>query len=59
MSKVSSSWLKKTKSIVLLGLETAGKTTLVNEWARGITSKTTTTIGLDIEHVEVGNEIFN
>ena len=59
MSKGATSWLRKTKSIVLLGLETAGKTTLVNGWARGITSKTTTTIGLDIEHVEVGNEIFN
>ena len=59
MIKGSSSWLKKTKSIVLLGLETAGKTTLVNGWARGITSRTTTTIGLDIEHVEVGSEIFN
>ncbi len=59
MSERSSSWLKKTKSIVLLGLETTGKTTLVNGWARGITSRTTTTIGLDIEHVEVGNEIFN
>ena len=59
MSKGSIGWLRNTKSIVLLGLETAGKTTLLNQWARGITSKTTTTIGLDIEHVEVGSEIFN
>lgn len=59
MSKGSVGWLRNTKSIVLLGLETAGKTTLLNQWARGVTAKTTTTIGLDIEHVEVGTEIFN
>jgi len=57
--KRSIGWLRNTKSIVLLGLENAGKTTLLNQWVRGITSKTTTTIGLDIEHVEVGSEIFN
>lgn len=59
MSKSPIGWLRSTKSVVLLGLETAGKTTLLNQWARGIASKTTTTIGLDIEHVEVGSEIFN
>lgn len=59
MTKGSVGWLRNTKSIVLLGLETAGKTTLLNQWARGIASKTTTTIGLDIEHVEVASEVFN
>ena len=59
MRKESIGWLRNTKSVILLGLETAGKTTLLNQWARGVTSKTTTTIGLDIEHVEVGTEIFN
>ncbi len=57
--KRSIGWLRNTKSIVLLGLENAGKTTLLSQWVRGSTSKTTTTIGLDIEHVEVGSEIFN
>ena len=52
-------WLKKTKSIVLLGLERAGKTTFVNQWARGKATKTLTTMGLDVEHFEIGNENFN
>ena len=52
-------WLKKTKSIVLLGLESAGKTTFVNQWARGKVTQTMATLGLDVEHVEVGNESFN
>lgn len=53
------SWLKKTKSIVILGIERAGKTTFVDQWARGRATKTLTTMGLDVEHFEVGNENFN
>ncbi len=51
-------WLSKGKSVVIMGLDYAGKSSLVNQWTRGVVEKTTT-IGLDIEHVEVGNEIFN
>ena len=58
MSKSPIGWLRNTKSIVLLGLDTAGKSTFLNQWARGVTALTTTTIGLDIEHVEVANEIL-
>ncbi|MBD3190731.1 MAG: GTP-binding protein [Candidatus Heimdallarchaeota archaeon] len=53
------SWLRNAKSIVLIGLDYAGKTTLLNQWTKGIAGKTTTTIGLDIEHVQLGNETFN
>lgn len=52
-------WLKKTRSIVILGIERAGKTTLVNQWARGRATKTLTTMGLEVEHFEVGIEHFN
>lgn len=53
------SWLKKTRSIALLGLERAGKTTFMHRFAKGISTKTLTTLGLDVEHFEVGNENFN
>ena len=46
-------WLSKGRSVVLMGLDYAGKTSLVDQWTRGVTEKTSTTIGLDIEHVEI------
>ena len=52
-------WLSKGKSVVLMGLDYAGKSTLVNQWTSGVIEKTTTTIGLDIEHVEIKGEKFN
>jgi small GTP-binding protein len=52
-------WLRNSKSVVLLGLDEAGKTTLVNYWTKGTSEKTKTTIGLDVEHVEFSNEVFN
>lgn len=52
-------WLSKGRSVVLMGLDYAGKTTLVNQWTRGVVEKTMTTIGLDIEHVEIRGEKFN
>ncbi len=52
-------WLSKGRSVVLMGLDYAGKTTLVDQWTRGVTGKTTATIGLDIEHVEIQGEKFN
>lgn len=52
-------WLSKGKSVVLLGLDFAGKSTLVSQWTRGVVEKTTTTIGLDIEHVEIKHNKFN
>jgi len=52
-------WLSKGKSVVLMGLDYAGKTTLVNQWTKGVLEKTITTIGLDIEHVEIKGEKFN
>jgi ADP-ribosylation factor-like protein 5A len=52
-------WIRNTKSVVLLGLDNAGKTTLVNQWTKGVCERTQTTIGLDVEHVEVSNEVFN
>lgn len=52
-------WLSKGRSVVLMGLDYAGKTTLVDQWTRGVVEKTMTTIGLDIEHVEIQGEKFN
>lgn len=52
-------WLVKGRSIVLLGLDFAGKSTLVSQWTKGVVQKTVTTIGLDIEHVEIQGEKFN
>ena len=52
-------WLSKGRSVVLMGLDYAGKTTLVDQWTKGVIEKTTTTIGLDIEHVEIRGEKFN
>jgi small GTP-binding protein len=52
-------WLSKGKSVVIMGLDYAGKSTLVNQWTRGVVEKTTTTIGLDIEHVEIKHNKFN
>lgn len=52
-------WLSKGRSVVLMGLDYAGKSTLVSQWTRGVTEKTVTTIGLDIEHVEIKGEKFN
>lgn len=52
-------WLSKGKSVVIMGLDYAGKSSLVNQWTRGVVEKTTTTIGLDIEHVEIKHNKFN
>lgn len=52
-------WLSKGKSVVIMGLDYAGKSTLVSQWTRGVVEKTTTTIGLDIEHVEIKHNKFN
>ena len=52
-------WLKKTRSLVLLGLERAGKTTFMNRFAKGQSTKTLATLGLSVEHFEIGNEIVD
>lgn len=52
-------WLKKTRSLVLLGLERAGKTTFMNRFAKGQSTRTLATLGLSVEHFEIGNETFN
>ncbi|MBD3190730.1 MAG: GTP-binding protein [Candidatus Heimdallarchaeota archaeon] len=59
MTRKPLGWIRSGKSIVLLGLDYAGKTTLVNQWTKGVAEKATTTIGMDIEHVDFGGETFN
>ena len=59
MKKKPIGWLSKGKSVVIMGLDYAGKSSLVNRWTRGVVEKTTTTIGLDIEHVEIKHNKFN
>ncbi|MCF2143003.1 MAG: GTP-binding protein [Candidatus Heimdallarchaeota archaeon] len=59
MSRKPIGWLRKGKSVVIMGLDYAGKSTLVNQWTKGVMEKTVTTIGLDIEHVEIQGETFN
>lgn len=59
MTRKPVGWIRSGKSIVLLGLDYAGKTTLVNQWTKGVAEKATTTIGMDIEHVDFGGETFN
>ena len=59
MKRKSIGWLSKGKSVVLMGLDFAGKSTLVSQWTKGVAEKTITTIGLDIEHVEIQGEKFN
>lgn len=59
MKRKPISWMSKGRSIVLLGLDFAGKSTLVKQWTKGVFDKTSTTIGMDIEHVEIKGETFN
>jgi small GTP-binding protein len=47
------------QSVVILGLDNAGKTTLVNQWTKGVAENTTATIGLNVEHVNIGGEDIN
>jgi small GTP-binding protein len=59
MKKKPISWMSKGRSIVLLGLDFAGKTTFVKQWTKNVFDKTSTTIGMDIEHIEMKGETFN
>ncbi|MBD3190615.1 MAG: GTP-binding protein [Candidatus Heimdallarchaeota archaeon] len=59
MTRKPLGWIRSGRSVVLLGLDYAGKTTLVNQWTKGVAKNATTTIGMDIEHVDFGGETFN
>lgn len=59
MKRKPISWMSKGRSIVLLGLDFAGKSTLVKQWTKSVFDKTSTTIGMDIEHIEIKGETFN